>query len=227
MDNEDEAQWQGHEQLWTQVMQADGDEWTLVQLARGERLPADPFTFHGIILTGSHHGILEDAPWMQDLQCFVQKVVRGELPEGGRRPKLLAVCFGAQLLAVALGGASGPNPHGKFVFKTEAVVGTPSLLTAPGFDAEHHWHGPKEAPAPEYRLLETHGDCVLKLPEQAVLLASSPSCEHEMFSVGDSGAFCRPQRLEWLPDTASSQPALSSALHLHSNRLARSSRVQR
>ena len=33
-------------------------------------------------------------------------------------------------------------------------------------------------------MIVSHGDCVLRLPTNAVLLASSPSCENEIFVVG-------------------------------------------
>ena len=39
---------------------------------------------------------------------------------------------------------------------------------------------------PRLNLLASHGDCVLKLPEESDLLAFSSSCAHEMFACGSS-----------------------------------------
>jgi GMP synthase-like glutamine amidotransferase len=113
-----------------------------------------------------------------------------------RRTLVLAGCFGSQVVAAALGGMDsvGKNPDGSFVFPSEAVVPNDAFR-----EAVVRWIGGDESVRDgssggektmlgwmdePMRLLESHGDCVLRLPPTAVLLGSSPSCEHEVWTAG-------------------------------------------
>lgn len=90
------------------------------------------------------------------------------------------------MLAHALGGTVRKNPSGRFVFGSAEVEGTPSLAGHPFFQTQQ-----AEGEAPQqttFRLLESHGDCVTALPnrDDVILLASSESCEVEIYCVGRS-----------------------------------------
>ena len=98
-------------------------------------------------------------------------------------PQLYCGCFGSQLLAVALGGEVGANPSNKFKFGTENL----HILT----DWENHPILSKAEksdgiPLKEIRLLETHGQCVTKLPTGAKLAASSQTCLNEVWYIGNN-----------------------------------------
>ena len=49
--------------------------------------------------------------------------------------KVLATCFGHQLMAQALGGAAGPNPHGAFVLQRESMTCEDAMLAREDFQA--------------------------------------------------------------------------------------------
>ena len=54
----------------------------------------------GIAITGSKHDAFAGDPWIVRLrECMQKQAAQGK--------KLLGLCFGAQLLAVALGGRAG------------------------------------------------------------------------------------------------------------------------
>ena len=71
-------------------------------------------TYAGLVVTGSHHGCNDAHAWIRNLRAFLRHVV-----EEHPRVRILATCFGHQLLAQALGGAAGPNPGGAFVLRRE------------------------------------------------------------------------------------------------------------
>lgn len=77
----------------------------------------------GLVVLGGAMGANDDAqhPWLTPTKELVRDTVRRGLPT-------LGVCLGHQLAAVGLGGAAGPNPHGR----TVGVV--PVALTPAGFD---------------------------------------------------------------------------------------------
>jgi GMP synthase-like glutamine amidotransferase len=59
------------------------------------KVPVDPATHEGYILTGSRAGVYEDLPWIGELADFVRR---------SRGQKLVGICFGHQIMAEALGG---------------------------------------------------------------------------------------------------------------------------
>mmetsp|Transcript_4073 Transcript_4073/g.8778 ORF Transcript_4073/g.8778 Transcript_4073/m.8778 type:complete len:820 (+) Transcript_4073:87-2546(+) len=132
-----------------------------------------------VIITGSRHSVNdpEQAEWVNTLEDLVRLLVKGR-PNGTNetmlaRPRIVAGCFGCQLVARALGGQVAPNPDGKFVFGAETIVPSPAMSLFP-------WAPIQANPM---RILESHGECVESLPPGAVLLASSKSCKHEIFYV--------------------------------------------
>lgn len=82
----------------------------------------------------------------------------------------------------ALGGNVGPNPTGKFIFKKENINPLPSFLKLQ-FVAD----AAAKYPLASHSLVaaEMHRDCVVSLPKNAVLLASSETCVHEVFMIGN------------------------------------------
>ncbi|GBG24827.1 Nuclear distribution protein PAC1-1 [Hondaea fermentalgiana] len=132
-----------------------------------------------IVLTGSRHSVNDpdQAEWLGPLEDLVRLVVR-ERPAGFEertlvRPRVIAGCFGAQVVAKALGGQVAKNPDSRFVFGAERIEPTPALGLM-------RWAPLGAGPM---RVLESHGECVETLPPGSVHLASSPSCRNEMFFI--------------------------------------------
>lgn len=70
----------------------------------GGRLPADPSTFQGAIVTGSAAGVYDDLPWIPPLLDWL-RAARG-------RTRLVGICFGHQAMAQAFGGRVEKSERG-------------------------------------------------------------------------------------------------------------------
>ncbi|MFA9429390.1 gamma-glutamyl-gamma-aminobutyrate hydrolase family protein [Egicoccus sp. AB-alg2] len=118
----------------------------------GEPVP-DPSTADGWILPGSRYGVHDQGiPWIDELVDFVRDADAQDAP-------MVGICFGHQLLAHALGGEVRRADHGWGVGVHEATVVSAT-----------DWMDPS---LPSYRLLVSHQDQVVRLPEGASLLATS------------------------------------------------------
>ncbi|CAK9012556.1 Putative glutamine amidotransferase YLR126C [Durusdinium trenchii] len=132
--------------------------------------------FDGMVLTGSRWSANdEDKPWIESLAELVRFVALERVEDEAKieRPRIVASCFGCQLVAKALGGAVDKNTSGKFVFRAETVSPAAALQL-------FSWAPTELRPM---KLFESHGEFVAELPLGAVHLASSPSCPNEMFFV--------------------------------------------
>lgn len=74
----------------------------LISPATDGRAPVDASKFSGIIVLGSDHCVNEQLPWIEDERALLQDAIRREVP-------VLGHCFGAQMLARAMGAKVGRN----------------------------------------------------------------------------------------------------------------------
>ncbi|HBO92961.1 MAG: GMP synthase [Alcanivorax sp.] len=120
----------------------------------------------GFIVTGSPAMVTEKAPWSENLKPWLMQMVEQERP-------VLAVCYGHQLLAEALGGEAGWHPKGREI-GTVAInltqAGKEDLLLS-------------ALPA-TFSAQVTHAQSALKLPPGATLLASNQYEPHQAYRVG-------------------------------------------
>ncbi len=129
----------------------------------GGRLPTGPSEQDAWLITGSRHSVYEDLPWIRALLDFIRALDAA----GG---VMVGICFGHQAIAHALDGETTRSDRGWGVGVHGARV-----------EATRPWMQPAQ---PEVRLLMTHQDQVLRLPEGARVLACSAHCEMSMFEVG-------------------------------------------
>ena len=127
-----------------------------------------------IIITGSPCSCYEEIPWIVNLEIFVKNVASHH-PE----KKIVGFCFGAQMLGKALGGKVGKNVCGKFLFGAEPVT----FLEA---EKQPEFLRKLNFPSEIQKIITSHGDCVLELPENAVHLGKSERNENESFSIGEN-----------------------------------------
>ncbi|MEW5304121.1 MAG: hypothetical protein WDW38_003480 [Sanguina aurantia] len=125
LEMEDAEKWSGcSEIIWRDALEQDGDVWELFQChAHQYPSPSTVAAYDFLILTGSHYSAYEDVRWIRELEALLPLYV-----EAGVR--ILACCFGHQLLAKALGGTVSTNPSGRFVLIVEDV-----RINAAAFDA--------------------------------------------------------------------------------------------
>lgn len=137
-----------------------------------------------------------DHQWIRELEEWLRQAVPAH-----PQVRFLAICFGAQVMAQALGGRVGKNSDGGFVLKVESVQLSEALrssaamqLASADATAAGHSSGGGSASGnssgggasgggpSSVRIIQSHGDQVLQLPPSCVLLASSPTAPVEMFS---------------------------------------------
>ena len=116
------------------------------------------------LITGSKASAYEEKNWINKLKKFVQTLHQN-------KTKLIGICFGHQIIAEALGGSVKNSPKGWHV-----GVDSISLFKQEfDFDFEDG----------EFNLVFSHQDEVVKLPENAKLIAGSAVCPNGMFVINN------------------------------------------
>ena len=127
----------------------------------GAPMPADLGDHDALLLLGGAMGANDDSShaWLGPTKELVREAARRSVPT-------LGICLGHQLVAVALGGEAGPNPHGQqlgllslgWTSAAEEDEVTRGLV---GTRFGTHWND----------------DVVLRAPEGTVVLARAPRGE--------------------------------------------------
>jgi GMP synthase-like glutamine amidotransferase len=146
-----------------------GAELDLVRPADFE-LPAELDEYRGIVCLGGAMGAGEDLTysWLTDVRRLLARSITARMP-------VLAICLGAQLLAVSAGGrvdagADGPEVGPRLVAKRDLA-----------------WRDPLFADLPFMPdVLQFHDDVITALPPGAELLASSTPYPNQAFRIGPS-----------------------------------------
>jgi len=144
---------------------ARGHEITGTSIFDGEALPHSG-TFDALVVMGGPMSANDDArfPWMAREKRLIAESMARHTP-------VLGICLGAQLIASAAGAAVFASPNREIgwfpVRLTRAGAAHPLLRDLPTAFVPFHWHG------------ET-----FDLPRNAVLLAESPACANQTFSIG-------------------------------------------
>ncbi|HEV2778672.1 MAG TPA: type 1 glutamine amidotransferase [Actinophytocola sp.] len=143
-----------------------GAELDLVQPAK-DPLPALD-GYDGVICLGGPMGATDDRrhPWLADVRRLLAEAVTTRLP-------VLAICLGAQLLAVATGG--------------RVAVGEAGPEVGPGLVAKRDlaWRDPLFAELPFMPdVFQSHADAIVALPPNTELLASAPRYPNQAFRIG-------------------------------------------
>lgn len=131
-------------------------------------LPADLDGYAGLVVLGGAMGATDDLdhPWLVDVRRLLSTAVSRQVPT-------LAICLGAQLLAVAAGGGVSVGEEGPEV--------GPHLVAK----RDLGWTDPLFAELPLMPdVLQFHSDVIDRLPPNSVLLASATRYPNQAFRVG-------------------------------------------
>lgn len=136
-----------------------------------DRVPATPAGYDAIVCLGGEMGAHDDVahPWLAEVRRLLAAAVTADVP-------VMAICLGAQLLAVATGGQvrripDGPEVGTLLVAKRDAAAGDPLFADVPFM--------------PD--VLQFHDDEICQLPPRATLLAAGNHCANQAFRVGRCG----------------------------------------
>lgn len=145
------------------LRQADPSLEFLVYDVELEQYPADIDEVDAYLITGSKSGVYEDKHWIATLMDFVREL-------NDRRKKLVGVCFGHQLVAVALGGKVEKSSKGWGMG-----------LHTHHFETSPVWHDQGD---PDLDILVSHQDQVVMAAPNAQVLAGSGFCENAVCQIG-------------------------------------------
>jgi GMP synthase (glutamine-hydrolysing) len=126
----------------------------------------DTTDWHAAIMTGSPAYVGDAAPWMRWAARLLRHLVATDVP-------YLGVCFGHQMLGVAMGADVGENPHGREmgtadVTVTADVAADPLLCRLP----------------PSFRAQVSHRDVIRVPGPRLQVLARAPHDPHHIVRAG-------------------------------------------
>lgn len=131
---------------------------------REGQYPEDISSYDCYITTGSKASVYDDEAWIVRLVEFIR-----ELDEA--RCKLIGICFGHQLIALARGGRVEKSEQGWGVgIASNEMLGQPEWMD--------------EMPQP-LRILVSHQDQITRLPDDATVLARSDFCPYFLVQWGE------------------------------------------
>ena len=128
------------------------------------QFPASVNDADGWLITGSRFGVYEDHQWIRQLESFIRQAHTDSVP-------MVGICFGHQVMAKALGG------------HVEKFTGGWSAGAT-----DYQFNGSDE----KQTLLAWHQDQVIRLPDNAKVIASNDFCANAALSYGDWGLSFQP-----------------------------------
>jgi GMP synthase-like glutamine amidotransferase len=149
-------------------LRASGARLDIRAIDQGASLPDDLDGYAAFVVLGGAAGATEEAheTSLAPVRALLRVAVQREVPT-------LAICLGAQLLAIANGGRVGPNPEGP-EFGAGLIAKRAAAATDPLFG---------DLPiTPD--VVQWHFDAVTQLPPGAQVLFASPVCEVQAFRLG-------------------------------------------
>jgi GMP synthase-like glutamine amidotransferase len=126
--------------------------------------PEDINSYDVYITTGSKASVYDDAPWIARLIDFVIQLDR-------REKKLIGICFGHQLIAMARHGMVEKSARGWGIgVAVNRIVATPAWMR----ETKDHLN-----------IIVSHQDQITTLPEDALVIAESDFCPFFMVQWND------------------------------------------
>jgi len=127
-------------------------DYETVRVDRGQPLP-ELESIDAVLVTGSPAMVSAREAWSEKTACWLAAAHARGLP-------MLGVCYGHQLLAHALGGRVGPNPHGRTMGRVELEFSAADDPLLGGFGAGTPFH-------------VSHVEVVLAAPASARVVAGA------------------------------------------------------
>jgi len=121
--------------------------------------------YDGFISSGARYSVYDNDLWILRFKEFVR-----ELYDHNR--KFVGICFGHQMMAEALGGKCEKSDQGWGVGIKAVKIHQKMPWMQPELDS--------------YRMIVSHADQVIKIPENSVVLGGNSHCPCSIYTVGDN-----------------------------------------
>ena len=132
---------------------------------RQGQFPDDIDAYDFFLTTASRASAYENVEWVQQLIEFVQLLYR-------QHKKLIGICFGHQIIALALGGKIEKSEKGWGVgIASNRIVDHPAWMDEEPFDIN---------------LIVSHQDQIVELPDDTLIIAESDFCPYFIVQWGDN-----------------------------------------
>ena len=119
--------------------------------------------YDGFISSGARYSVYDNDSWILRFKEFVR-----ELYDHNR--KFVGICFGHQMMAEALGGKCEKSDRGWGVGIKEVQIHKKRPWMQPELDS--------------YRMIVSHADQVMKIPENSEVLGGNSHCPCSIYTVG-------------------------------------------
>ena len=138
----------------------------------------------GFVISGSRHSVNDNCEWIENCRIFIRQLADHNKMNTTSEPvRLFGICYGHQLIATAFGGlvksiipySDGPT----FIFGAEKVEFTQQLTEKTWFT--DIFKGDREA-----MVVQSHGEEVSVIPDNAVNVGRSTTCQNEVLMYGDN-----------------------------------------
>jgi GMP synthase (glutamine-hydrolysing) len=126
--------------------------------------PGNPDRYDFFITTGSKAGVYEDKPWIRQLITFIRQLDK-------QKRKLIGICFGHQLIAIARNGKVEKSLKGWGVgIAHNRVVATPEWMSEKSSTLD---------------IIVSHQDQIVDLPHDTLVIAESDFCPYFVVQWGN------------------------------------------
>lgn len=161
--------------LYASYFKKHGESWTFYHAPSGH-LPTeeDIKKASAVIIPGSCASAYGSDQWLPDVFNIITMI-----KEKYTHINLLGICFGSQAITQALGGRVEKMTRG-------FIEGGETLEFKDEFFKLSYIQKLNFAPEKKLVIAEIHQDYITKLAPEATHLAYSPSCENEIFSIGEN-----------------------------------------
>ena len=122
-------------------------------------------SYAGFISSGSRYSVYDQEPWITRFKEFVRKLY-------DHNKKFVGICFGHQMIAEALGGKCTKSSNGWGVGIKEVAMQRMKPWMRPELNS--------------YRLVVSHLDQVVLLPQYSEIIGGNTYCPCSIFSVGEN-----------------------------------------
>ncbi|XP_066910306.1 uncharacterized protein [Clytia hemisphaerica] len=131
----------------------------------------------GFVISGSHHSVNDPYQWIMNLQNFIIQLDQYNKETDNKPVRLFGICFGHQIIAKTFGGLVQPIANNKWIYGAEKIIFNSTITPESWFQKALKCEN-------EVMMCQVHSEEVSKVPNNAIVVAASNTCETEALAYG-------------------------------------------